>query len=102
MSFSHPWAHKALRGTQVLYVPNHTEGDENHPDVEKGFVWDLSYTLPIVWCRFFHRDAKTLRTTANSEPVSVEDLVIKDSFPQNFIEQLVSQIETDLGIISNF
>ena len=26
------------RGTQILYVPMHAQGDTNHPDVEPGFV----------------------------------------------------------------
>lgn len=58
------------RGTQILYVPMHAQGDTNHPDVEPGFV--TSQRGDVVFCRYWSKHAPgELRTKANSEATPV-------------------------------
>lgn len=57
-------------GDQIAYLPMHTEGDINHPDVEFGFVYDTEDTADFVtvFCRFWHKGKPgELRTVLNSE-----------------------------------
>ena len=74
------------RGVQVLYIPLHANGDETHPDVEEGFV--TSIYKGAVFCRFwskFNRDE--LRTKANSEAVSIAQLIQRTTHSQFLIDR---------------
>ena len=83
-------------GTQILYVPNHAEGDLNHPDVEIGFVTSYRPKTETVFCRYFSKHRrKDLRTKANSEGTPLANIVIKDSAPQNYVNMLLAQIVED-------
>lgn len=75
--------------TQVIYVPNHAwsngQPDTEHPDCEEGFVViDLGDTK--VSCRFYYRNRTQLRTTANAEFCSRENLVVRNHRAQSTIE----------------
>ena len=81
------------RGTQILYIPTHANGDENHPDVEVGFV--TSQRSDTVFCRYwskYHQDE--LRTKANSEGTPIEYIVVKDSMPQSIVDAALEWIDT--------
>lgn len=80
------------RGTQIAYIPRHAKGDINHPGVEFGFVTTkMSYGA---FCRFWNKDGKSLRTTANSELVGEFSLLtIHISHPQEEIKNLLVEIE---------
>ena len=72
-------------GTQILSVPNHAYGDEDHPDVEAGFV--TSVREDAAFCRYwskYHTDM--LRTMANSELTPLTNLVIKNTVAQELVD----------------
>ena len=54
---------------QVVYIPDHAEGDPYHKDSQWGFV--TSVTPRFVFCRYFYREhvdpKMSLRTTGGSE-----------------------------------
>lgn len=54
---------------QIAYIPDHAEGDIEHPDVEFGFVSSDRGEGGSVFCRYWlkGRNGRELRTTANSE-----------------------------------
>ena len=61
------------RGTQIIYIPTHANGDKHHPDVEYGFV--TSILGDCAFCRYWSRHHGGLRTVANSELTPVANLV---------------------------
>lgn len=69
-------------GAQVIYVPNHADGDIRHPDCEAGFIVKLDAARRVAYCGFYSNlpgphlhDVPALRTTANGESVSFDYLV---------------------------
>ena len=81
-------------GTQILYIPSHCDSDENHQDVELGFV--TSQRGDTVFCRYWSRwEQDTLRTTANSEGTPIECIVIKDSMPQLIVDEMMEKIKRE-------
>lgn len=73
------------RGMQVIYIPDHAEGDENHPDCEFGFV--TSVRGDVAFCRYWRKGHPgELRTVANSEGTPIRNLVAHDSVPQSVID----------------
>lgn len=77
------------RGTQILYIPEHADGNEAHPDVEAGFV--TSVRRQVAFCRYWKKNLVDLRTKSCSERTEMEDLVVKDSVPvKQVIEALMS------------
>lgn len=78
-------------GTQILYVPNHAEGDEDHPDVEAGFVTSCKPHLGIVFCRYWSGPG-ILRTKANSEGTPSSNIVVKDTVPQEVVDAKLAGI----------
>ena len=53
-------------GMQIAYVPDHAKDDENHPDIEFGFV--TSVRKNGCFCRYWIKGSPgELRTTCNSE-----------------------------------
>lgn len=78
-------------GRQVVYVPNHAKGDLNHPDCEAGFVtW---VTDPYVQCRYWSKvDPSLLRITTCSKGMLVQNLVIKDTHPQEDVNALLAEL----------
>jgi len=87
-------------GVQVLYVPSHVreqyksgliEDYLKSPDTEIGFI--SSWRDGTVFCRFYWKRTPALRTTANSEGCSPEDLIAYNYFPQD-VHELWGEIET--------
>jgi hypothetical protein len=85
-------------GVQVLYVPSHVreqyksgliEDYLKSPDTEIGFISSWRWELGAVFCRFYWKRTPALRTTANSESCSPEDLIPYNYFPQDNIEQIL-------------
>ncbi len=69
------------RGTQIIYVPNHAEGDVNHPDCEEGFV--TSVKGDVAFCRYWlMANPQVLRTKLCSEATPVSNLAVHNSVPQ--------------------
>jgi hypothetical protein len=70
-------------GDQIAYLPDHAEGDLNHPDVQVGFV--TSVRGDTVFCRYwlgsYSKPQTTLRTQANSEGTPIRCLVKLVSSP---------------------
>lgn len=82
------------QGTQILYVPDHANGDENHPSVEAGFVTSMKPGSDMVFCRYWiarHRP-RQLRTKANSEGTYMRNIVVKDTVPQKQVDQKIAEI----------
>lgn len=86
-------------GDQIVYLPQHTEGDMNHPDAELGFVVSTRYRQgvpPEALCRFWRRGHPgELRTVANGEWAGVEDLALYDSVPQDQVDSFFADQEGD-------
>lgn len=81
------------RGTQIVYVPTHAEGDVNHKDCERGFV--LWVRPPVAGCRYWSNYLPGwLRTQANSEVTSLDRLVEMDSVPQSKVDAWIESYET--------
>lgn len=81
------------RGTQIIYVPSHAYGDENHPDVEIGFVMrDQVEGKDNVFCRFWRKDLSDLRTKANSESTPISSLVVVDTVTQSRVDDAIREI----------
>jgi hypothetical protein len=79
-------------GTQILYMPMHVRGDEDHPDVEAGFV--TSHTQPdVVFCRYWNKYyPNELRTKANSERTPLWCIKEKDTRPQAVVDALLAEL----------
>lgn len=79
------------RGTQVIYVPSHANGDEMHPDCESGFI---TSTQPgFAFCRYWHKGQPgKLRTTANSERTPICAIVVQDTVPQKIVDATLRSI----------
>ena len=77
-------------GDQIIYIPAHADNDPDHPDCEFGFVTTVGSNN--VFCRYWDKSNKRLRTTANSEATSPRDLYLWDSHPQNKIDILLKAL----------
>lgn len=88
-------------GVPVLYAPRHVrekyksglaEDYLKSPDTEIGFIssWRFESYLQVVFCRFYWKRTQALRTVANSEGCSPEDLIPYTYFPQDVVEQTLS------------
>ncbi len=87
------------RGTQIVYVPSHVNGDVRHRDFEEGFVADNgllnSISVPryvhcYYWCR---TDPFWLRTMANSQATPLECIVIKNTREQYKVEKALKYMK---------
>ena len=81
-------------GTQIIYIPTHAEGDEDHPDADAGFVTVMAND-DFAWCRYWSRnfpDELELRTTANSELTPVTQLVERDTTEQHIVNALIVEL----------
>ena len=73
-------------GDQIVYIPQHANGDVTNPDCEYGFV--TSTTSTTVFCRFWQKGKPGyLRNLANSEGVSLSFDIRKseDIVPQEVV-----------------
>jgi hypothetical protein len=78
--------------TQIAYIPTHAEGNVNHPDVELGFTASDRLRNGDYYCRYWSKHVPSiLRTRANGERTSEDDLVEFESKP-NFIRDIVQLI----------
>ena len=76
------------QGTQIAYIPNHADGDINHPDVEFGFVTSIRGN--VCFCRYWTKGhLGILRTTANSEGTWSGNLVEHVSVDPEIIQPLL-------------
>ena len=81
------------RGTQIVYIPMHANGDINHPDVEMGFVTSMR-DYDTAFCRYWSKyHPGELRTKANSEATPVDMLVEHESVPQTMVDQALRVID---------
>lgn len=79
------------RGTQIVYVPTHANGDTQHPDAEPGFV--TSMNGDVAFCRYWSKsNPDQLRTTVNSEATPVDTLVVADTRPQAVVDTLLQTV----------
>jgi hypothetical protein len=78
-------------GTQVVYIPNHAEGDLSHPDVEFGFaVMEMNGAH---FCRFWRKGhIGELRTKANSELAPTSLLTPCNTVDQSIIDNLLIEL----------
>jgi len=80
-------------GTQVAYIPLHTKGDLQHPDVEFGFVTGMSQSGKFAYCRYWSKTRPSeLRTTTTSEATPVERLVEFEFVPQAVVDRMMIQL----------
>ena len=94
-------------GTQIVYVPHHKmkrykelgEMNFGYPnDCQPGFVVEDSRVEGSVFCRYW-RVTHTqevlefdLRTKANSELTPVDNLVAKDTVPQEIVASIMAEL----------
>lgn len=82
------------RGDQIVYIPNHANGDVLHPDCEFGFVMNTPTQKEYCWCRYWYKNKPgMLRTTANSELTPVENMRKYELFSQDTINQLIIHLD---------
>ena len=81
------------KGTQIAYIPSHAKGKIGHKDVQFGFV--TSKTQNGAFCRYFRKDGKALRTTANSELTPWDCLVIVGHHTPGEIHLLLKGIDEE-------
>jgi hypothetical protein len=78
------------RGTQIIYVPTHANGDIRHQDCEPGFV--TSVRGRNAFCRYWSKyHPQELRTKANSELTPIDLLVIRDTVPKSRVSRMLEQ-----------
>ena len=74
------------RGVQIVYVPDHAEGDLKHPDCEEGFVTSIKGR--VVFCRFWHKQyPDELRTKGCSEGADLSNIFVHVSRPESQVEK---------------
>ena len=80
-----------IKGTQIIYVPDHAKGNIEHPDCEMGFVTNADTHNGFVFCRYWSKHfLGELRTAANSELTPIANIMIHDSFPQQRIDDAIA------------
>lgn len=78
-------------GTQIIYLPPHANGIYSK-DAERGFVTSVSVEQKIIFCRFWSNHHDGLRTTANSEATPIDRMVIKETVPQEKVDELMKEL----------
>jgi hypothetical protein len=95
------------RGTQIIYVPTHANGDIHHADCEAGFIASPT-VLPgnAIFCRYWAKGSgpRRLRTLANSEATPIEYLVLRDTVPLQDVKVAIKIFlpERAKGMNNNF
>lgn len=80
------------RGDQIMYIPDHANGDVHHKDVELGFITSMTPSGEAAFCRYFHKHNHfELRTTANSESTPLRCLRKITKYDQKFINRLLKE-----------
>jgi hypothetical protein len=88
---------------QILYVPNHADGDTSHPDCERGFITYVYQTEDTALCAFWRQDVITpqnvndLRTRANAEAVSMSNLSAYICTSDFVISDVVASLRSEGG-----
>ena len=83
------------RGTQIAYIPDHANGDLDHPDVEAGFVTSWREGDQAAYCRYWSKvNPDELRTKANSELTPCRYLEEIDSCPQWRVDAELEKIDS--------
>lgn len=78
------------RGTQIIYIPTHAEGDKHHPDCEHGFVTSMNGSGTVAFCRYWkNQESNELRTYGNSEGTVVDNIIAANTRPQRLVEQML-------------
>ncbi len=87
------------RGDQIIYIPYHADGDPDHKDSQRGFV--TSNREPgNFFCRYWSRHLTgQLRTRANSESTKPEQLILKDTVPQEVVEAWLTILKWEDGLM---
>jgi len=79
------------RGDQIIYIPHHAKGNPKHPDIETGFV--TSVNEQFVFCRYWSKQYPwQLRTVANSEATSPQDLIKSITTFQTIVDDILKGI----------
>lgn len=74
-------------GDEIVYVPDHAEGDPKHPDCEHGFITAVYPEDRVAMCRFFRRGTYELRTVSNGERAAFRNLMRVKLAPPGVIDQ---------------
>ena len=84
------------QGTQVRYIPDHADGDSDHPDCLDGFVMGpivIIHDGVNVPVRYWGKHSPGwLKNVSNSEITEIENLILVDSYPQFIIDRIVDDI----------
>lgn len=82
-----------IRGDQIVYIPDHAKNDPGHPDIEYGFVTDMTPNNKGAFCRYFRKgNINQLRTTANSESTPLRNLRKVYIHSSYFIKTLLKEL----------
>ena len=87
------------KGDQIAYFPNHAlplpgeKPDFTHPDIEFGFVVRPQPYGEGYFCRYWnkHLPPGELRTTANSEATSSDNIIKYHSVSQKLVQQTIEK-----------
>lgn len=85
-------------GTQIVYIPNHANGNPQHLTAEYGFV--TSVNSYFVFCRFWltdknHKPINELRTKGGSAACNMDNLLLSDTVPQSWVAEAWKTIADD-------
>lgn len=83
------------RGDQIAYIPDHAEGNINHPDVEFGFVTSTNPHYVFVrywWNARSGRDINTLKSRNSGTPTYRRHLVLHNNHPQETIDKMLAKL----------
>jgi hypothetical protein len=83
------------KGTQIVYTPDHANGDINHPDSERGFVAHSTIIDDALFCRYWRRgEPLQLRTLANSELTPIRNIIELDTVQQEIVNETLKEIDS--------
>ena len=84
------------KGTQIICVPDHVNGNIAHPDCERGFVMSVREGQGIAFCRYWRKDLTDLRTKSCSEGTPLENIELSTSVPQSRVRATIAIIEAEV------
>ena len=83
------------RGIQIIYVPDHADGDATHPDCQPGFV--TSVAKEFAFCRYWRMHngmlvvPPDLRTKGGSEATRFKHILIADTVDQELVAAMLEE-----------
>ena len=84
---------KLQRGTQIVYIPNHADGDIYHPDVEHGFITSGPTLDGAYFCRYWSKGhlGEDIRTKSCSELTPGKNIRVMEIANQEKVQEMLER-----------